>query len=130
MQIIYLPVLTNKMHVNNNQNRAKYFTNCRTLPLRFTLHKTRIKNTRKEKYLSYGVPVIQWITSCHTLTLFKLTCNYTLARTRNDSDNVHVNSVFSYWNKVHLNAIKPIFKGHLKYDKQNFTPVVISCKIA
>ena len=36
--------------------------------------------------LSYDVAVIQWITSCHN----------TLARTRNVTDNAHVNNAFSY----------------------------------
>ena len=58
---------------------------------------------------------------------YDLTCNNTLARMRNVSDNVCVNNAFHIELMFILTAIKSRFKG--SYDKQNLILVVISYEI-
>ena len=54
-------------------------------------------------------------------------CNNTLARMHNVTDNVHINNAFSHRTNVHFEGNKSHFRG--SYDKQNLTLVVISYKI-
>ena len=49
-----------------------------------------------KRIISYDIAVIQWITSCHNFKSYDHTCDNKLARTRNATDNVNINSLFSY----------------------------------
>ena len=80
-----------------------------------------------ENILSYDIPVMQWITSCHKNHMITL-CNNTLARTCNVIDNVHVNNAFLIEIMFTLKVIKSHFKE--SYDKQNLTFMVISYEIS
>ena len=76
--------------------------------------------------LSYDVPVIQWITSCHKNCI--TTCIITLRSKDVTSLTTSVSTLCFLIEIVFvLMAIKSSFKG--SYDKKNLTLVVISYEI-
>ena len=79
--------------------------------------------TLNTPFLSYDVPVIQWITSCYKNRIATQVIELWRIFVRSLTDKVHVNNAFL----IEIIGDKSLFKG--SYDKQNLTLVVISYEV-